>query len=616
MATVTPSMPLASSSPYRFGHKGLRRYTTRPSLGESGLKMMKPVGDVHEVVIAIEEDSAAVARHLPPPPKVHTPPSENSMAPSFRLQAPTPPLTERPSTPVALNPSPTSPSSRRAASPTSMDSSPRSQMSSPTLVRGGSSASTGTYSPVMRSMFPRYDPTVPLTQQSYYPRLDINPAVAAVTRRLDNPGSYSPSLYSQQEPPLREKVSNFCKTGLRLQNLREPVQGSIALSSISTPIELVEFWALANGQRSSEAASKFTVGLSCEDLAEGKEIICFDSSTAESLYTLSASGDDLSISRNHPTNKTTTIQISAPTLPKTSSCTTLIASIFPKLAELMAIDQASTVAVDHGLNRQACTELQTEAVGRAYHQEASSLLWDSESEKYHLIHPTLLADGLPAAFPIEVTSSAGTPRAIKIFAPSSTKPVVELSFESLHAQIHTETITSFSSLYLLDTLLSATLVLLLYLHRSRTSPSPSLRPTSSASALPYFEPPPTMPSPLRHHKSKKDRRLTSWSKSFFTRPASHSTQKKTGNSHKDSDEEAATITIQGSPDPSMTAKLPYPPTSTFQIVDPADERLPRTTRAVLRILYWGFECLFWALGVLVNILAMSVVALGKLIKIL
>lgn len=281
----------------------------------------------------------------------------------------------------------------------------------------------------------------------------------------------------------------------------------------------------------------------------------------------------------------------------------------------MAIDQSSTVAVDHGLDRQACTELQTEAVARAYHQEASSLLWDSESQKYHLIHPTLLEDDSPAAFPIEVTSSAGTPRAIKILAPSSAKPVLELSFESLYVQIHIDTITSFSSLYLLDTLLSATLVLLLYLHRSRASPNLSLRPTSPASALPYFEPPPTMPSPL-HYKSKKDKRLTSWSRSFFSRPASQSTQKKTGKYLKDSDEESATITIQGSPDPSMTAKLPHPPTSTFQVVDPADERLPRTTRAVLRLLYWGFECLFWALGVLVNILAMSVVGLGKLVKIL
>ncbi|KAL9586862.1 MAG: hypothetical protein Q9212_000606 [Teloschistes hypoglaucus] len=615
MAAITPPMSLASSLPYGSGQKGLLRYITRPPLGEPQFEMMKPIGDVHEVVIAIEEDSAAVARHLPPPPRVHNSPSENSIAPSFRLQPPTPPLAERPETPIPLTPSPTFTSPSRAMSSTSIDSSPRSQTSSPTLVRNGSTASTGTYSPVMRSMFPRYDPAVPLAQQSYYPRVEIKPAVAAVTSRLDNPGSCSPSLYSQQEPPLLENESNFCKTGLRLQNLREPVQGSIALSSISTPAELVDFWAIANGQRNSEAASRFTLELSCEDLAEGKEIICFDSSTSESLYTLSASGDDLSISRNHPTNDTTTIQISAPTLKTTSSSTTLIAPIFPKLAELMAIDQSSTVAVDHGLNRQACTELQTEAVGRAYRQEASSLLWDSESQKYHLIHPTLLEDDSPAAFPIEVTSSAGTPRAIKMFAPSSAKPVVELSFESLHVQIHIDAITSFSSLYLLDTLLSATLVLLLHLHRSRTSPSPSLRPTSAASALPYFEPPPTMPSPLRY-KSKKDGRLTSWPRSFFNRPASQSNQKKTGKPLKDGDEESATITIQGSPDPSMTAKQPHPPTSTFQIVDPADERLPRTTRAVLRVLYWGFECLFWALGLLVNILAMGVVGLGKLVKIL
>ncbi|KAL8688468.1 MAG: hypothetical protein Q9218_005630 [Villophora microphyllina] len=607
MAAITQSMP---------GRKGVVRYTTRPPLREPDFEMMKPMGDVHEVVIAIEEDNATLARHLPPPPKVYTPPSDNPTAPSFRLQAPTPPLAERPATPVSLTvscPSPTSPSPSRAASPTSMGSSPQSRTSSPTLVRNGSTASTGTYSPVMRSMFPRYDATIPLAQQPYYPRGDINPAVAPLTRRFDHPSSPSPSLYSQHEPVSTQ--SNFCKTGLRLQNLREPLQGSIALSSISTPAELIGFWALANGQRSSDAAAKFTLELSCDDLADGKEVICFDSSTSQSLYTLSASDNEISIARSHPTNDTTTIQISAPTLQRPITSTTLIAPIFPKLAELMAIDQSSTVAIDHGLDRQACTDLQTEAVERAHQQEASSLLWDNESQKYYLIHPTLLEDDSPAAFPIEVISSAATPRAIKILTPNSTNPVVELSFESLHVQIHVETITSFSSLYLLDTLLSATLVLLLHLHRSRSSTSPSLRPTSPASALPFFEPPPTIPSPLRP-KTKKDRRLTSWSKSFFTRPASQSTDKKQRHSVNNNDEESATITIQGSPDPSMTAKLPHPPTSTFQIVDPADERLPRTTRAVLRVLYWGFECLFWALGVLVNILAMCVVGLGKLVKIL
>ncbi|KAI4272457.1 MAG: hypothetical protein L6R38_006592 [Xanthoria sp. 2 TBL-2021] len=584
--------------------------------------MMKPAGEVHELVIAIEEDDLTTTYPIPPPPKAHVPTSQDPAAPSFRLQAPTPPLAERPPTPVSLHvscPSPTSASPSRAASPTSVESGPRSHTSSPTLVRNGSTASTGTYSPVMRSMFPRFDPTVPLARQQYYPTVDVSPEVAAATSRVDI-RSYSPSLYSQQEQSFRREETDTQRTGLTNglgpKNVLNQSESPKEVACISTPIELVDVWAFANGQETSGAAREYKLELSCEDLDAGAEIICFDSSTSQSLYTLSASGMELSISRSHPTNSTTTMQISSPTLQTPNLSSPLIATIFPKLAELMAIDKSSTVAVEHGLDRQTCTDLQIKAIEQAHRQEASSLLWDGESQKYYLIHPTLLEDGSPAAFPIEVASTGGTPREIKILAPNSPLPALELSFETLALDIHMEIMRSYSSLYLIDTLLSTALVLLLHFHRTRSS-SPSLRPTSPApSALPFFEPPPTTPSPLKA-KPKKVRPLTSWSKSFFTRQKSESQSTEKRKLSRDDDQESATITVQGSPDlSSVTAKLPHPPTHKFQIVDPADDKLPRTTRAVLRVLYWGFECLIWALGVLVNLLAMCVVGLAKLIRIL
>lgn len=44
-----------------------------------------------------------------------------------------------------------------------------------------------------------------------------------------------------------------------------------------------------------------------------------------------------------------------------------------------------------------------------------------------------------------------------------------------------------------------------------------------------------------------------------------------------------------------------------------DESLPKTTRAVLKLLYWAFELLFWLMGVVVKLLAAGVVAAGKLV---
>ncbi|CAO1596725.1 hypothetical protein XANCAGTX0491_000557 [Xanthoria calcicola] len=624
MPTLMETLPAGTLSQYRPAHKGLLRYTTRPPLREPAFEMMKPAGEVHELVIAIEEDHVTTTYPIPPPPKAFIPTLQDPAAPSFRLQAPTPPLADRPPTPVSLLvscPSPTSASPSRAASPKSVASSSTSDTSSPTLVRNRSTASTGTHSPVMRSMFPRFDPTVPLSRQQYYPTVDISPEVAAGTSRVDDIGSYSPSAYSQRDPSFREDETDTARRGLTnglgLKNVLKPLESPKLVACFSTPIELLDAWAFANGQETSGATREYTLELSCEDLDVGAEIICFDSSSSQSLYTLSAFGNELSISRSHPTKSTPTMQISSPTLQTPNSSSPLIATIFPKLAELMAIDKSSTVAVEHGLDRQACTDLQTEAIEQAHRQEASSLLWDSESQKYYLIHPTLLEDGSPAAFPIEVASNRGTPREIKILAPNSTLPALELSFETLALDVHMEVIKSYPSLYLLDTLLSTTLVLLLHLHRSRSS-SPSLRPTSPApTALPFFEPPPTKPSPLKA-KPKKTRPLTSWSKSFFTRPQSQSNEKKRKPSREEDPESATITTVQGSLDPSssLTAKLPHPPTHKFQIVDPADEKLPRTTRAILKVLYWGFECLIWALGVLFNLLAMCVVGLAKLIRIL
>lgn len=50
-----------------------------------------------------------------------------------------------------------------------------------------------------------------------------------------------------------------------------------------------------------------------------------------------------------------------------------------------------------------------------------------------------------------------------------------------------------------------------------------------------------------------------------------------------------------------------------QIFSTDDESLPKTTRAVLKLLYWAFEVFFWLMGVVVHLLAAGIVGAGKLI---
>ena len=50
-----------------------------------------------------------------------------------------------------------------------------------------------------------------------------------------------------------------------------------------------------------------------------------------------------------------------------------------------------------------------------------------------------------------------------------------------------------------------------------------------------------------------------------------------------------------------------------QIFSTDDEGLPKATRAVLKVLYWIFEVVFWFMGVVVQVLAAGIVGAGKLI---
>lgn len=50
-----------------------------------------------------------------------------------------------------------------------------------------------------------------------------------------------------------------------------------------------------------------------------------------------------------------------------------------------------------------------------------------------------------------------------------------------------------------------------------------------------------------------------------------------------------------------------------QVFSTDDESLPSATRAVLKLLYWIFEVVFWIMNVLVQVLAAGVVGAGKLV---
>lgn len=253
--------------------KGSARYTTKPPSGLPEFEMLAPSGKGNGLVIQITE-----SRPLPSD-SVHTPTNLPATPPSSRQQRPQPPpLTipqkahiaqeQRPATP----PSPLSPSPTQERAPSAADVPlPRSSAPTPTLAGDGHIASPKSETPVMRSMFPRYDPSRPLARQSYYPDVEAVPGLASAMAAAGS-SSINRSSNNPYREQMKRRSTDTAKASLESQR---PAIGGIKESPLRTvenleqqavyskPEDLVEIWNIANGQAASdEAADTYSLELS------------------------------------------------------------------------------------------------------------------------------------------------------------------------------------------------------------------------------------------------------------------------------------------------------------------------------------------------------------------
>ncbi|MCJ1228062.1 hypothetical protein MMC12_004722 [Toensbergia leucococca] len=616
--TVRQLLPMGTLRKDRPARKGSLRYSSKPPPRDPEIEMFKMSEDGQDIVIAIAETSPS--NYTPPkaPPKAVIAKGLNPLTPPHMTPLSTPPearAVEGQSSISQPNRLPPSPPRSRAATPDRQGPSPglpRSGASSPTLVRNSSTASTGVHSPVMRSMFPRYDPTIRLSQQLYHPNIGRTPLSAYMQRGILNKAEYSPSVYSQTSVMMNKGsqgtpgTARYSTIGSPVHILEEPSP------TLSTPEELLDLWSIANGQGSQEAADVYILKLTCDDLTPNQETISISSSTSQALYILEAEENNISISRRHPVSPTPTIQTCALTLSTPTPTSPLLALIFPKLAELMALDQASSVAVSHKVSRSTSTDLQNEALGRAQTCEASSLLWDSDSRAYYLIHPTLI-NGAPATFPIEINSQQ-----ITILTPANhpssfplPSPLLSLTLKTRTLTLHIPPLTPLPSLYLFDTLLTAFLTLSLHLHRTSILPlTPSPHPTL-LSPTQCFPPPPTLSTPPRKQKTKKQKtqQTSKLRKSrFFPLPTSHPPTPAPGSPSLST---SSTTLSKSTLKKTGKSNAGYFQPFEFEEEAGGGAELPKGTKALLRLLYWAFGVVVWVLGVGVGLLAKAVVFVGR-----
>ena len=250
---------------------GSTKYTTKPPTGLPEFEMLHPSGKNNGFVIAITEATPTATEPAPAPQEAQV-----ATAQAQRPRPQPPPLTipqkahitddQRPTTPPThQSPPPPPPPPPTNCAPSAADAAlPRSSTSSPTLVRSGS---TATATPVMHSMFPKYNPSVPLGHQHYYPNVERVPGLASAMA-VAGSSSNGTSGYSQHirgATKLDRTGGDDGKPGVA--ELKESPfnnsNDSKHVATLSTPEELLELWAIGNGQAASEeAAETYTLELS------------------------------------------------------------------------------------------------------------------------------------------------------------------------------------------------------------------------------------------------------------------------------------------------------------------------------------------------------------------
>ena len=126
---------------------------------------------------------------------------------------------------------------------------------SPKHARNDSLTTETPQSPVMHSIFPRYNPEIPLAKQHYYPNLKSFQGSASDQTETRSSASTS--------GPSRLKTSTFPRTEIESTvRVLDRIDGTPRPAPmLSTPEELLDLWSVANGQGSQEAADTYTLGL-------------------------------------------------------------------------------------------------------------------------------------------------------------------------------------------------------------------------------------------------------------------------------------------------------------------------------------------------------------------
>lgn len=275
----------------------------------------------------------------------------------------------------------------------------------------------------MRSIFPEYNPALPLSQQNYYPTQTSPTRIPpeAISRRLYSPTSLTADSHptsphngnNPQSPPLRSPRStttaNTVATGTRKwppARTNEPAHPSGPPEISSTEI-LREYWKVANGWKAAPSEGRvYTFKVSCERDAP---VYTLASKSQQPFYRLKldptstsayvqlarfdptkvykppvppkdgagGSSDSVNVSGSKETAAKGWQEVLATTLEgnerRHAPNDGLVAMLFPSVAAKVAMD----------------TQYTNVAANATAERECARLVWDDDSGNHFLVHPAL-----------------------------------------------------------------------------------------------------------------------------------------------------------------------------------------------------------------------------------
>ena len=246
-AATAPSLnPVAS----------LRKHLPARKLSTKGFEMVKPPSPTSPVMVSVVEarpstSDSSCKSSMESKYNERRPRRPTITIPKKAYVGPEPPRTE-------VHPLPESLPTPRRPTPADIPL-PQSAIDNQYPPRSDSRATTAVppeQTPVMRSMFPSYNPDVSLGQQQYYPNPDVVPTLVRMNEFGQSSSVYIPQGDSKEHlAPITTHADKKESPLSRSDSLKRP-------SGYSKPEELSDLWSIANGQTVEAAADSYVFELS------------------------------------------------------------------------------------------------------------------------------------------------------------------------------------------------------------------------------------------------------------------------------------------------------------------------------------------------------------------